>query len=303
MNDRQNHFAWCLDEIDAGRLTLDQCLRRYAADPEMASALRTAYALRHLDVPEAALAQARVRGRLMASIARADGVAPMAPRAVPEPARPSAPSQTHRYTRTLARAAAIAAAVLLVCGALGWGVGTAAAAALPGDPLYGVKRAQESLALATALSDGGRGTALTTIADHRLAEAAAEASLGNDNQARALALEFANDIQQAITLSATMQDKGEDNRPVLGALATELAHAAQVQADAASHGHDALAQALNAGIQNANQVIDDHHLHLPPAAGGGGPGAHPTHTPEPKGHPTPDQGAPTPTPHGGSGGH
>ena len=306
MNDRESRFAWCLDEIDAGRLTLDQCLQRHAAaDPELAQALRTAYALRGVSVAESRLAQARVRGRLMAAIASEDDSAD-APTVVVAPpsqsARPVARDRIHRRGATLARAAAIAAAVLLVCGALGWGLSTAAAAALPGDPLYGVKRAQESLALTTALGDASRGETLVAVADHRLTEATAEADRGDDGQARALEQEFAGDIQQVIALSATMSDKGEDNRPVLAALAAELARAAQARASAFSHGHDSLAQALDTDIQAANQVIHDHHIKLPNDHGRGGPSPQPTETPGPKGHPTPGHGNETPTPHGGGSG-
>jgi hypothetical protein len=303
MIDRESRFARCLDEIDAGRLTLDQCLQRYAAtDPELAQALRTADALRGVSVAESRLAQARVRGQLMAAIASESDNAAALTAAVtesPQPARPVARGRVHRRGATLVRAAAIAAAVLVVCSALGWGVNTVAAAALPGDPLYGVKRAQEAIALATALGDASRGERLVAIADHRLTEASAEADRGNDGQARALAQEFSGDIQQVIALSATMSDKGEDNRPVLAALAAELARAAQAQSSAASHGHAGFAKTLGTDLQAANQGIDDHHIKLPNDHGRGGPGPQPTETPEPKGHPTPGHGNETPTPHGG----
>jgi hypothetical protein len=306
MTERESRFDWCLGEIDSGRLTLDQCLQRYAtADPKLAQALRTAYALRRVTLPETRLAQARVRGQLMAAIARESGP-DESPRAsvaaLPHPARSGARPWAHRTGVTLARAAAIAAAVLLLCATVGWGLTNAAAAALPGDPLYGVKRAQEALALDTALSDTSRGQTLAAIADHRLTEAAAEADRSNNAQASALAGEFSGDLQQVIALSAAMTQKDEDNRAVLAALATELARAAQAQASAASHGHAGLSQALDADLQAAHQGIDDHHLKLPNDHGRGGPGPQPTETPGPRDHPTPGHADKTPTPHGGGNG-
>jgi Domain of unknown function (DUF5667) len=307
MDDRTQSFEWCFDEMAAGRMTLDQCLQRYAtADPELADALSLADALRRVIPADTRPAQARVRARLLDSIAREreGDKAPILP--MPSQRRPAlpAPPVGMRRPRSLRiRVAAFAAAVLLACSTAGWAASDAAAAAVPGDPLYGVKRAQETLALATAFSDERRGEVLAVVADHRLAEATTEADRGQERLATDLASEFNGDLQQVIALSATMQAKGEDYRPVVAALAEALARAGQAQQYAAGHGQSDLAQALGADITSAQGTIADKHIKLPDVGPPSGPGTRPDETPGRDQHPTPDHGVKTPTPHGnGQGG-
>src|SRR5579859_6239677 len=53
MTERERLFEWCVDEIEAGRLTFEQCVRRYAdSDPELVATLRTIRAARMVVVDE-----------------------------------------------------------------------------------------------------------------------------------------------------------------------------------------------------------------------------------------------------------
>jgi hypothetical protein len=313
MTERERLFEWCVDEINAGRLTFEQCVRRYAdADPELVALLRTVRATRTVALHESQAAQARVRARVMAGLDQAsprETPARPAPGvalgAAPRPARPALASPPARRQWVAARVAAIAAAVLLACGALGWGAGVAAAAALPGQPLYVVKRAQEWVALRSAWSDERRGVVLVSIADHRLAEATAEADQGSAAVARDLTSEYDRDIQEAIGLSVAMAATGQDNRVVLEMLATELARARILQARASSHGEQLFAQSLGSAVAAETQAIDHNDLKLPNGTAPGRPDGVPTESPE-SGTPQPiNHGPPpraTPSPHGGGNG-
>jgi hypothetical protein len=314
VSERERLFDWCVGEIQSGRLTFEQCLQRYgSADPELADLLATARLSSVVPIPEVPAAQARVRARLMTALAGppdqgSTGAELAEPIPLRSPAtRMGAAGPAHRPAG-LARIAALAAAVLLSCGLLGWGTGTATAASLPGDPLYGLKRGEEWLALATAFSDQRRGEVLALIADHRLTEAVAESDRGQAAQARSLASEFDQDLQQVIVLSATMAARHEDNGPVLAALARELVRAQQAQARASDHGQATFAQALSAALSDDVQALQSRHLKLPDDDGGprsphGQPTpAHPDHTPGPGGHGKSGLAEPTANP-GGHGGN
>lgn len=316
MTERERLFEWCVDEIEAGRLTFEQCVRRYAdSDPELVATLRTIRAARMVVVDESHAARMRVRARMMAGMndvpARATPTRPVggapARAGLSGPVQPPTgrsgplPMPTRRQ-RVISRVGAIAAAVLLALGALGWGAGNAAAASLPGEPLYAVKQAQEWVALRTAWSDQRRGVVLVSIADHRLAEATIEANRGHDAVARVLTNAFDGDIQQAISLSVAMAAHGQDNRSVLEALGTELARAQTAQTQASTHGENTFAQSLGNAVAAETQAIDHNHLKLPNGNAAGHPDGRPTETPE-SGMPEPGNHGQsphaTPTPHAG----
>jgi hypothetical protein len=109
-------------------------------------------------------AQFTPRAEFRASL-RESLVAQAAARPVPAARVPAVRPQRRHRLRT-------AAASVVVVGLVG-GVGAAAASthALPGDPLYGLKRSIESAQLHFAHSDLSRGRALLDQANHRLSEA------------------------------------------------------------------------------------------------------------------------------------
>jgi hypothetical protein len=132
-----------------------------ASSPASAAALADLAALaRALSPVEHAPAdafRAALRDRLVTEAA-ARVRPPVAPA---ERTRPSAPSRLRQLVATVAVAAVVA------------GVGAAAAStrALPGDPLYGLKRQIEAGQLALARGDLGHGRELLEQADARLTEA------------------------------------------------------------------------------------------------------------------------------------
>jgi len=105
---------------------------------------------------------------------------------------------------------------------LGWTVSVAAASALPGSPLYALKRTQESVALAIAPSDQTRGDVLLTIAENRLNEARSAAESGHTSEAKSLVAEFDGTMQQAIALAARMRAHHEPTSKFLSGIDATL---------------------------------------------------------------------------------
>jgi hypothetical protein len=136
---------------------------RPAAGHELESLVALASTL----VPEQFTPRAEFRAALRESLV-AEATA-RRPAMIPSQATAGPPEQRHRVRR-------IVATGLLV--SLVGGVGAAAASthALPGDPLYGLKRGIESAQLRFAHSDLARGRELLEQADHRLSEVEALAA-------------------------------------------------------------------------------------------------------------------------------
>jgi hypothetical protein len=150
--------------LDGGRAS------RPAAATELASLVSLASALTPSDVRPRAEFRTALRARLLTEAA----VREPAPRAVVTVDRERR-SAGHRVKQAVA-AVAVASVVA--------GVGAAAAStrALPGDPLYGLKRQVENVQLTLAQGDVGRGRELLEQADTRLGEAEALAA-GEDSAA------------------------------------------------------------------------------------------------------------------------
>jgi len=147
-------LEFCLGEIQVGRLTRDECLERY---PELAARLQPL-----LKVAAVAMAAPRLAMRSDARDAlerrlRSRLAELPAPRNVPD-----------RPRLTAMRWASIAAAVVVVA-AISSGTVAVAAASLPGDLLYPVKRWSESVALQTT-SDATRVYLHLEWAQRRLTE-------------------------------------------------------------------------------------------------------------------------------------
>lgn len=91
--------------------------------------------------------------------------------------RPAAPRPSSVALRPWARSLAVAALALVVISVSTLGV---AAGSLPGDALYGVKRASERVRLALMMSDAGRSRYLAQLAVERRAEVRAAISEGRE---------------------------------------------------------------------------------------------------------------------------
>lgn len=270
--------------------------------------LRLVRALRRVQPPakEAHDAHARVATLLqeqMADSSHQGDAATLMEAASPSPIRFSRQRHPARAPR-LARVALAAAALLLLVCVAGWRISTAAASALPGSPLYGVKRGEELLALDTAWSDQRRGAVLAVIADHRLAEMRSEAAKHDDGLVQSLAREFDSTMRQLISLTATMTARHEDTTDVASRLAYEL-HAEYTTLNTAVHNGDViLAQALIVTVQSEHAAIQNSHITLPPGViGTGTPGLATPPAPPPTARPSPMPSHTPPTGPGNNNGH
>ncbi len=165
----------CLTALEAGTATLEECVQRsFATDADAAETLRAIVVLRStIAVPahEADGARERVRALISAQTS-----------AAPATAVSKGPRGTSAWRRGAGRkigrwrSIALAAGVFIVCALGSWQTLNAASAALPGSPLYAVKRGTEWIAVTSAWSDQRRGEVLASIAAQRLAEARAVAA-------------------------------------------------------------------------------------------------------------------------------
>lgn len=196
-----------------------------------------------------------LRGRLMS-----EAVAVLAPRK----SRLSFPA--------LLRPALAAAAILVLVGA---GATSAAASSLPGDPLYGVKRAGEDMQLALTFDDVARMQLLAQFADRRLDELAAIANQ-RPTGAPTATQEYADAVERFADALDDLRATTSENKR----------EAAQALAEAARAKHRAVLDAVKGQLPEANQsevqrVIDREEERTSPASdpGRGGPGGRPSNAP------------------------
>ena len=128
-------LEFCLGEIQVGRLTRDECLERY---PDLAARLQPL-----LKVAAVAMAAPRLA-------MRSDARDALERRLRSRMAELPAPRRTPVRPRLAALRWVSVAAAAVVVAAISFGTAAAAAASLPGDLLYPVKRWSESVALQAA---------------------------------------------------------------------------------------------------------------------------------------------------------
>lgn len=167
-----------------------------------------------------------------------------------------------RRTRRLSRPA-LAIAALFMLATAGWGASLAAASALPGSPLYGLKRGEEWIQLTTAFSDSQRGEVLGSLARRRLAEAEAAAAVGDSAEVQVLTSELDSTMRALIHLTAVMKTKHEDISGVSGVLSQTLRAESDALGAAQSRGEVVLAQSLTSVAHSQQQAIQANALSLP----------------------------------------
>lgn len=156
-------LAECLEALERGESTPAEAAARYPQFTDLADLLRLAAAIRALPAPERPARQP----------------APGAACALETSGQPAAPAELIRIggrraaVRALPIRPALRAAAALAPLLLGWSlVAPAAQAAIPGEPLYPVKRLWEQVELAVALDDASRAEARLAHLSARVAEAA-----------------------------------------------------------------------------------------------------------------------------------
>jgi hypothetical protein len=162
---KEDILAASIEEIRAGRSTLQECVSRHPdLREELESLLKLTSSLKSPDVTLSEEFRIRARSRILAAAAAAPGLACSSPRprrtflAWPEPA----------FARVLA--SVLVAVVLL--GATGGGAAYASQRSLPGDFLYPVKTGVERLQMAATSGAAAKADLHVTLADRRLEEAA-----------------------------------------------------------------------------------------------------------------------------------
>jgi hypothetical protein len=149
MTDRSDLLASCLNAIESGESTIEDCIK---AHPEITGLLRMAVALRAQ--PEMKMAEApklSLERRLT--------------RLMDERPRSGAPARSWHWLRVFASLAAL----FVVVFGLGAGLAQLARPAIPGDVLYAYKRVVERVELGFA-SSAAQSEVLTYIAGQRLNE-------------------------------------------------------------------------------------------------------------------------------------
>jgi hypothetical protein len=277
--DKEELLERWLEGVATQQTSLSTCADRHQSDhPEVMADLRLAQRLQQVRPPEREVADARARVRLtvLTAIAADLPASPVPSGYDPMPSRDSADSsdvespnpRSHDPRFRVPRPPAFVAAALILVAVLGGWIATSTAAnALPGTPLYGLKRAEEGLDLATAWSDQRRGDVLLTMADQRLAEIRAEARGDDVAEVHALAADFEGTMHDLIQLTASMQTHHDDTRRVAAGLARTLAAENQVIRAAHQSGQVFVAQTLTIAVQDQLAAIQVSNVRLPPVAG------------------------------------
>ncbi len=230
-------LARCLDDIEAGRDTVQACAARY---PALAPALGLAAGLRDLppvmpDPVFRAVSQQRPLERHRRPVGRRSSVAPAAARA-PAPAGRPAPlwrSLAWRLT-----------AALVVLSLLGGGTVVAADESLPDQPLYAVKLAAERVQVALTPPEERRFDVLMNQSDRRLLEATAMAMAGKYERAYQALLAYEVILRDMERAGLGAANRGRDIAPLV---AEFQSRAARQQA--------ALQRALNAAPPRTRAVV------------------------------------------------
>jgi hypothetical protein len=168
----------CIDDIEAGRASLQDCLDRYPdMRQELEPLLRVALSINEpADTRPSDAFKIRARVNLMEHIhASQTGKKTV-----------SVPSQAgirHGWFTGWARAVAIAVAVILVISAAGAGTAYASQSSLPGDNLYSVKLGTEQLQRMVTFDDAAEVELELKFASTRLDELEELASMPSDQTA------------------------------------------------------------------------------------------------------------------------
>jgi hypothetical protein len=236
---------YCLKEIEAGRKTPTECAALYPNVPNLEAQLLAARALRQLDVltlrPEASRQiEARLRQKL----------------------RAQKPAAARQRTSTLRWALPLALTISLLFGM----VGTVAASAdsVPGNVLYPVKRAGETVQV--VLTPASEQASLhTSLAQRRLDEIIALSELGNVDSN--LLSDLTTETETA--LNAVENTPADEHGEVVSGiiLLTERQQAvlATVKASAPSQAQAGLTRAIEASSHN-HGIAQGHLKQGPPGS-------------------------------------
>lgn len=190
MSTFEDVLAGCLADIEAGKMTIEDCLTRHPGEAEaLEPLLRTAAALGTMPAvePSPSFSQA-APARLLNLIASRKSIAHA-------PGRP-APTARPAWPRRVARLAlpVLAASLLLA------GTSYASRSSLPGSPLYPLKRAVEVVQVAATPNDELRAQAVLSVSDNRVNEVALLAGRDGPGKARQASASYTRLLGEAQAL-------------------------------------------------------------------------------------------------------
>lgn len=251
-----------------------------ASTPEMAAQIALVIALRSVTPPSAEVdaARQRVRARVLDTIAEEDQNAQSGSARAIVGRHASSTSATRNRMRGLASLAAVFLLALLG----GFSLTGAVGAATPNSPLYGLKRADEWLALHTSWSDQRRGQVYATIAWRRLTEALYESKRHDDHATQRFAREYDDAMQRLIQLDAAMKARHENTTSVASGIARDLDRAQTIALAASQSGESTLAQTLTDTTAAEREALNRANIVLPTV--GGYPTSPPTSNSAESGH-------------------
>jgi hypothetical protein len=179
--DRVDIFRECLHAIELGEATVDECMARYPEVEGLRDMLRATDLVRRLPHPTMSSQRKAVLAQQLAAQLKARK--PIARSPVP-----------HGLHRLLAVTAILIILVMSATVLLG-----SAELAVPGDPLYGLKRASENIRLSFTASSARPG-ALSNMAERRLSELAALT-----NRGQSISSAFLTDVADSLYAAAAAQ--------------------------------------------------------------------------------------------------
>ncbi|MBC8511469.1 MAG: hypothetical protein H8D32_00620 [Dehalococcoidia bacterium] len=238
---KEDIIANCIDEIQAGKCTLEDCLARY---PSLSDELRPLLKIAMGIQPEAATPSPQFRQRARIRLLQAMQ-APAANRGragldIFGWLKPPAPGRRLSY-------ALIVATVVWALIVAGGTTVHASQDSLPDDTLYPVKTAVENLRLAVARTPEARASLHLELAERRVQEVAAQSSLGRTMSTSALE-------EVAVQTDAAIREIGsippEDSKALVGELSKSTVNQqvalGQISEAAPEAAQQALQQALDA---------------------------------------------------------
>ena len=207
-------LARCLDDIEAGRATVQACMASY---PALAPALRMSARLRELPpAPPDPVFRAVSRQRLLNVIA-ARSAAETVRLAEPQPAPAPAVPARRPLWRSLAWQLT---AALVVVSLLGGGTVLAAGESLPDEPLYPVKLAAERVQVVLTPLEERRFDVLLNQSDRRLLEATAMAMAGKYERAYLAMIAYEAILRDMERAGLSAANRGRDIAPLVAEFQT-----------------------------------------------------------------------------------
>jgi hypothetical protein len=297
--ERERQFSDILDSAESNADALrDAALRARLNDPELSDHLALVAQLAALKPSRAEVSDARLRvgQRLSSAILAGEGEAA----ALSEPQRqlrlsepevfhPNRPdcsnerSLAHETLNVAVRAMPplvaliarrsmpparrwLAAGALVVTALIVFATGLTALSALslPESPLYGVKRAEETILLALPLDHVSQVRILSMVALRRLSESNDESEAGRDRRATELVHEFNADVKQMIVIAISPQNDIRSRQVIAQQIADVLQAQTNVRQSAIKRGDKAFSQALTDSQATIQSNLQLNHITLPP---------------------------------------